>query len=80
MSLSLEHVAGLCAQMPPYGRLRVDWEAGLLVFERTMQAKDLADLVDALGRREQGETLTVQRYPAHWLITYAKTLATATVQ
>jgi len=45
-----------------------------------MQTKDLADLVDALGRREQGETLTVQRYPAHWLITYAKTLVTATVQ
>lgn len=69
----MDAVTELCARMPEYGRLRI--EAGLVVMERSEQVKDPRLLAAVLARRERGESLMVQRFPAHWLITFSRTIA-----
>lgn len=72
MDFSTEAVARWCEQLPHFGRLRI--EAGALVIERSQQAKSAADLLTVLRERQPGEALVVQRYPAHWLVTFSRTI------
>lgn len=73
VDFDLDAVTELCARMPEFGRLRI--EAGVVVMERSEQVKDPAHLAAVLGRRERGESLVVQRFPAHWLVTFSRTIA-----
>ena len=72
MELSAENVARLCARLPEYGRLRL--ERGVLVLERSFQVAAAGELVEKLAERQPDESLTVQRFPAHWLVTFTRIL------